>query len=227
MGSTNLHPRRRCDVQMTRTIPAIRRFRDQRGMTLVELVVAMGILSIVMLVFTTTLSSIQRAVVEEDVRIRLNDQARLAVQSIDRLVRSGNILYDPLDETGNDPYDAAGTGYMFRIYTQAEQTAAQDARCALWLINDEQELLYKTWPIQEPANASNWQVVAESVVNRDLDEPAFTLGSAGRTIAVNFYVNPDLEHRPQATQVVSASLTGRNTSFGYPVQLCSDLPPLT
>ena len=76
-------------------------------MTLVELVVAMGILSIVMLVLTTTLSSIQRAVVEEDVRIRLNDQARLAMQSIDRLVRSGNILYDPVDESGNDPYSAA------------------------------------------------------------------------------------------------------------------------
>jgi hypothetical protein len=28
--------------------------------------------------------------------------------------------------------------------------------------------------------------------------------------------------------VVSASLTGRNTSFGYPVQLCATLPdPLT
>ena len=79
-------------------------------MTLVELVVAMGILSIVLLVMTTTLSSIQRAVVEEDVRGRLNDDARLAVQSIDRLVRSGNILYDPVDESGNDPFDAAATG---------------------------------------------------------------------------------------------------------------------
>ena len=75
------------------------RIRDEGGMTLVELVVAMGILSIVMLVLTSTLSSIQRAVVEEDVRIRLNDQARLAMQSIDRLVRSGNILYDPVDES--------------------------------------------------------------------------------------------------------------------------------
>ena len=143
---------------------------DQRGMTLVELVVAMAILSIVMLVITTTLSSIQRAVVEEDVRMRLNDQARLAVQSIDRLVRSGNILYDPVDESGNDPYGAA-TGYMFRIYTQAEQSATQSARCAVWLVNDKQELLYRTWPILEPENASNWQVVAESVVNRDLDDP--------------------------------------------------------
>jgi type II secretory pathway pseudopilin PulG len=197
-------------------------------MTLVELLVAMAILSIVMLVLTTTLSSIQRAVVEEDVRIRLNDQARLAVQSIDRLVRSGNILYDPVDESGNDPYDATATGYMFRIYTQAEQTGGQDARCALWLVNDDQQLMYRTWPILAPEDASDWSIVAESVVNRDLDEPAFTLDPAGRTIAVEFYVNPDLEDRPQATQVVEASLTGRNTSFGYPVQLCSDLPdPLT
>jgi prepilin-type N-terminal cleavage/methylation domain-containing protein len=207
---------------MTRV--AIRRgLQEERGMTLVELVVAMGILSIVMLVLTTTLSSIQRAVVEEDVRIRLNDQARLAVQSIDRLVRSGNILYNPVDEAGNDPFGAA-TGYMFRIYTQAEQSPSQPARCALWLLNDEQELLYRTWPILEPENATSWQVVAESVVNRDLSQPAFTLDSAGRTIAVQFYVNPDLDDRPQATQVVRASLTGRNTSFGYPVQLCETLP---
>lgn len=202
---------------------ASRRLSDERGMTLVELVVAMAILSIVMLVMTTTLSSIQRAVVEEDVRMRLNDQARLAVQSIDRLVRSGNILYDPVDESGNDPYGAA-TGYMFRIYTQAEQSAGQSARCAIWLLNDEQQLLYRTWPVLEPENASTWQVVADSVVNRDLSNPAFTLDAAGRTIAVNFYINPDLAHRPQATQVVSASLTGRNTSFGYPVQLCATLP---
>jgi len=193
-------------------------------MTLVELIVAMGILSIVMLVLTTTLSSIQRAVVEEDVRIRLNDQARLALQSIDRLVRSGNILYDPVDESGNDPYDAGATGYLFRIYTQAEQSATQDARCALWLVNDDQQLIYRTWPILDPDAASDWLVVADGIVNRDLAAPAFTLDPAGRTIAVKFHVNPDLAKRPQATQVMEASLTGRNTSFGYPIQLCSDLP---
>ena len=202
----------------------IRRLRGEDGMTLVELLVAMAILSIVSLVFTSTLSSVQRAVVEEDVRIRLNDQVRLAVQSIDRLVRSGNILYDPVDESGNDPYDATATGYMFRIYTQAEQAAGQDARCALWLVDDQERLLYRTWPILAPEDASNWTVVADGVVNRSLGEPAFTLDAAGRTIAVEFHVNPDLAHRPQATQVVEASLTGRNTSFGYPVQLCETLP---
>ena len=193
-------------------------------MTLVELMVAMAILSIVSLVFTSTLSSVQRAVVEEDVRIRLNDQVRLAVQSIDRLVRSGNILYDPVDESGNDPYDATATGYMFRIYTQAEQSASQDARCALWLVDDEERLLYRTWPVLTPEDASNWTVVAEGVVNRTLDDPAFTLDPAGRTLSIEFQLNPDLAHRPQATQTVEASLTGRNTSFGYPVQLCETLP---
>lgn len=202
----------------------LRRLRDERGLTLVELIVAMAILSIVMLVFTTTLTSIQRAVVEEDVRVRLNDQARLAVQSIDRLVRSGNILYDPVDEAGNDPYDASATGYLFRIYTQAQQTEGQDPRCALWLVNDDQQLLYRTWPVLDPDAASSWTVVAEGVVNRDLGEPPFTLDAAGRTIAVSFQINPDLAVRPEATQVVEASLTGRNTSFGYPVQLCSELP---
>jgi prepilin-type N-terminal cleavage/methylation domain-containing protein len=200
------------------------RGRTDEGMTLVELTVAMGILSIVMLVMTTTLTSIQRAAVEEDVRVQLNDQARLAVQVIDRLVRSGNILYDPVDEAGNDPYDAAATGYLFRIYTQAEQVEGQDARCALWLVNDEQQLLYRTWPVLTPEDATGWTIAAEGIVNRDLDEPPFTLDAAGRTIAVEFHVNPDLDHRPQATQVVEASLTGRNTSFGYPVQLCSELP---
>jgi len=209
---------------MTMTRATIRRLQGERGMTIVELLVAMAILSIVSLVFTTTLSSVQRAVVEQDVRIRLNDQVRLAVQSIDRLVRSGNILYDPVDESGNDPFDSTATGYMFRIYTQAEQSDSQEARCALWLVDDEERLLYRTWPILAPEDASNWTIVAEGVVNRTLDEPAFTLDPAGRTISVGFHVNPDLEHRPQATQVVEASLTGRNTSFGYPVQLCENLP---
>jgi hypothetical protein len=91
-------------------------------------------------------------------------------------------------------------------------------------VDDEERLLYRTWPILAPEDASNWTVVAEGVVNRSLGEPAFTLDEAGRTIAVAFHVNPDLADRPQATQVVEASLTGRNTSFGYPVQLCETLP---
>jgi prepilin-type N-terminal cleavage/methylation domain-containing protein len=200
------------------------RARGERGMTLVELLVAMAILSIVLLVFTNTLAAMQRAVVDEDVRSRLNDDARLALQTIDRMVRSGNLLYDPDNESGNDPYSPSETGYMFRVYTQTKLKADDNPRCALWLIDDQERLLYREWPTLNPSAATDWRVVATSVVNRTEGTPAFTLDAAGRTVTITFEVNPDLEHRPTATQEFSASLTGRNTAFGYPNNVCSILP---
>ena len=201
--------------------------RDERGVTLVELVVAMLIFSIVSLVFTTTLSAVQRAVVREEVRTRLNDDARLALQSIDRQVRSGNVLYDPDSETGNDPYDAAASGYMFRVYTQAKANDADNPRCVVWLIDDQERLKSMWWPPYDPDAASGWTVVADSIVNRTLDTPAFAVDSLGRTVTVAFQVNPALGSDPNATQPFTASVTGRNTSYGYPETVCDDLPDLT
>ncbi len=77
------------------------RLRRDDGITLAELVIAMAILSVVMLVFTSTLASMQRAIVEQDVRSQLGDSARIMLQSIDRQVRSGNLLYDPSAEAGH------------------------------------------------------------------------------------------------------------------------------
>ncbi len=107
------------------------RLEDERGITLVEVLIATAILGIVMLVFTSTLSSMQQAVVAEDVRTRLNDQARLALADLDRQVRSGNLLYDPDDEIGTvDPFDVTAAGFMFRVYTQTKFTATDEPRCA-------------------------------------------------------------------------------------------------
>lgn len=193
-------------------------------MTLPELIVAISILGIVMLVFTSTFASVQSIVVKESSRSQLNTDARLALQTIDRNVRSGNLLYDPASEVGNDPYDASATGYMFRVYTQAKHQPVDDPRCALWLIDDAQQLKYRWWPALDPAAATGWRVVATGVVNRDLDEPAFLIGGDGRTISVSFFVNANLATDPNATQEFQASLTGRNTSLGYPLAVCEDLP---
>ena len=207
--------------------PLRRRLRCERGMTLVELVVAMTLLATVLLVFTSTLASVQKVVVAEQTRGELNNQARLALQTIDRLVRSGNLLYDPASELGNDPYDATSTGLMFRVYTQAKQQPDDDPRCALWLIDDQQQLKYREWPPLQPENASVWRVVSTDIVNRTLDQPAFVTDADGRTITVEFLVNPNLDTDAAATQEFQAAITGRNTSFGYPNDVCSDLPSLT
>lgn len=202
------------------------RFHDEQGITLVEVVVATAVLGIVMLVFTSTLGSMQQAVVAEDVRNRLNDQARLALGDLDRQVRSGNLLYNPDDEgtVDIDGTPLAAAGYMFRVYTQTKFQETDDPRCALWVVDDQQRLLYRYWPVLDPDAATDWRVVAEHIVNRETGAPAFALDATGRTLTASIQANADIQADPNATQTFAASLTGRNTSFGYPSNVCEDLP---
>ena len=196
-------------------------------MTLVEVVVSTAILGIVMLVFTSTLTGIQQAVVSQDVRTRLNDQGRLALQDMDRQVRSGNLLYDPETEVGLvTPFGVAAAGYMFRVYTQVKFDSGDDSRCALWFIDDDERLLYRAWPVLDPdsPDATGWRVVAEGIVNRTTGTTAFDLDSTNRTVTVTLRANADYANDPSATQTFKAALTGRNTSFGYLESACSELP---
>jgi type II secretory pathway pseudopilin PulG len=193
----------------------------------VELVVAMAILSIAMVVFLSTLTSVQKASVREDTRSRTVDQVRLAMQAIDRQVRSGNLLYNPSTAYGVPPLPV---GYTLLIYTQSNLPTI-GAACVLWTIDDSNRLLTRAWePLNPnnpiPAGATGWRVVAENVINRvgGTPTPTFSLDPTGRTITVTFLVNTDLSGSPQATQRLQSSITGRNTSFGYPVNVCQDAP---
>jgi type II secretory pathway pseudopilin PulG len=204
------------------------RAHRQDGITLAELLVSMSILTIVMTVFLSTLASMQRATVDQQVRSDLNDQARLALMSIDRQVRSGNLLYDPDledDPLGRMSGGSPATGYLFRVYTQARVGGSSESRCVLWLVDDQRRLLTRYWDQDEdPDTATEWRVAAEGVVNFDEDASPFLLDTEGRTVQVTLAVNPDVENRPAATQWFEVSLTGRNTSFGYPSSVCSELP---
>jgi type II secretory pathway pseudopilin PulG len=196
-------------------------------MTLTELVVAMAILSIASVVFLSTLTTIQRASVNEDKRSRTVDQVRLAMQSIDRQVRSGNLLYNPNTAYGTPPLPAS---YTLLIYTQSNLPTVGPA-CVLWTIDDSNRLLTRAWEPLFPANAippgaTGWSVVAEDVINRvgGSPTPAFSLDPTGRTMTATLLVNTDLTGSPNATQRIKSSVTGRNTSFGYPVNVCQDAP---
>ena len=205
---------------------AINRMRsgDQGGFTLAELVVAMAVLSIAMVILLSALTTVQKAVVNQDLRSQNVDQTRLAMQSIDRQLRSGNLLYNPNAETP--------AGFTLRVYTQAY--ALQDdasyiggtSRCALWTIDNNDQLLYRYWPQGRPEEATGWQVIARGIVNRDASPAvgAFTLDPTGRTVTVRFLVNTQPGIASNATQELQSSVTGRNTSFGFPVDVCEDLP---
>ena len=196
-----------------RLSPLRKRLDDERGMTLAELMVAMGILSIAMVILLSALTSMQRATVNQDVRTRTTDQIRLAMQTIDRQVRSGNLLYPP---------NAAG--YTFLIYTQAYSAQDDISRCAMWTIDSQNRLMYANWaPNATPGNLP-WTNVAEGIMNRAQSQPAFTLDPTGRTMSVLFLVNEDPTHPTNVTQRLQTSVTGRNTSFGYPLAVCAILP---
>jgi prepilin-type N-terminal cleavage/methylation domain-containing protein len=204
--------------RVQRTVRSIgRRVQDERGLTLTELLVAMFMFGIVMAVFTTTLASVQKAIVAQDNLSRTNDQARLAMEQLDRELRSGNVIYDPALETQD-------TNYKLRIYTQTNQAF----RCVLWKIDSNDQLLTRRWTPGAEANATGWRVVATGIVNRELGVTAFELDpdtlKGDRTLIVTLRVNDNYDNAPEQTVEMTESLTGRNTSYGYPVSICQTDP---
>ena len=177
------------------------------------------ILGIALAIFMSVLFSVQRGVVLQEQHSARNDQARLAIQALDRELRSGNVLYDPASESV--PY------YSLRIYTQAN-APTRGIMCVQWLL-EEEELKTRYWEPYDPSTATSWRTAAEGIVNRTVtpNVPLFTVDpdpyKGGRTIQVTLLVNDDYANHPEQTTRLQAALTGRNTTYGYLQNACT--PP--
>lgn len=210
-------------------------------MTLVEMLIAMAVLGIIVPIFLTSLISVQTRVGRQTDRSLTNDQARLAVEQLDREIRSGNLLYDPKDET---------PAYMsLRVYTQTNaSTRTPGNRCVQWRIVGGQ-LQRRDWSItwRTDGVVSGWRVVADHLVNQTVSPavPVFKLDPdpakgytcvancsdpnpanrryAGRSLVVTLLVNEDASSGQNVR--LQSSITGRNTQYGYPVSVCDDIPP--
>lgn len=207
----------------------VRRARDDDGMTLVEMLVAMFVLGFVMLVFTGVLASVQRGVVAQEKLSRTLDQARLSIQQLDRELRSGNVLYDPaLENNGLTSCTGCLPGYTLRVATQSNAPTRGGHMCVLWQVDEQQRLLTRRWIPNDPASATAWRVVATGIVNRTLGEPVFAIDpdplKGERTVDITLAVNEDLAKRPGQTVRIQAALTGRNTSYDYPTNVCAVTP---
>lgn len=201
-----------------------RRLDGERGTTVVEFTVASALLMVVLTLASTILVGMQREVSIADSRTRTNDQLRLAVESIDRQLRSGNVIHDPETESGMTP------GMSLRIYTQANATtAAAVNRCVQWRLEGDQ-LQTREWVDDWRATngyVSGWRTVADGVQNQATGSEAFSFdrqqaGFGDRIVRVQFIVNHDA--RNGGDQTVEASITGRNVQFGYPIAVCDDIP---
>ncbi len=211
---------------MVRAIHTLRRLRSgERGMSLPELMVAMFILAFVLIVFLSTLAVVQKAAQRQGRRSENNDRARLAVEQLDREIRSGNVLYDPATE---DP-----AGFVLRIYTQSNAPTREPSPgyiCRLWQITEDQDLRTRTWPPGQPAAATPWRTVATGIVNRITDpaQIAFEIDDdpykGQRTVDVVLLVNGAFARYANETVRIEASISGRNTSYGFPQGVCSETP---
>ena len=201
-------------------------------MTLVELPVAMSVLAVVLTMVMIVLVGMEKTVGAENDRTSTNDNARLAVEELDREIRSGNVLYDPATESdaGHDIY----RGMSLRIYTQSNANSRPGFRCVQWRITSGGELQTRNWWTDWRSSPSTlvagWRVVADHVVNRTDSPPvtAFSLDTSdasygSRLVKIVIVVNENPAHEQDVR--VESSVEGRNTTFGYPNNACADIPP--
>ncbi|HMC70443.1 MAG TPA: hypothetical protein VKJ07_14910, partial [Mycobacteriales bacterium] len=192
----------------------------------VELLVTMVLMSFVGLIFGVTLNSMQRTVAVADGRSQRNDALRLAVGEIDRQIRSGNVFYDPKNET--DPSNDIVPNMSLRVYTQANAPSSNPGnRCVQWRITAA-KLQTRQWaPADFAGTVSPWRTVTADVTNRSAvpNIPAFTLdatpGYGSRLIKIRM-VSDRIDDAGKQEEV-TASVTGRNTQYGYPNNIC-DIP---
>lgn len=200
-------------------------------MTLVELLVATMILGIVMIVVSSVFASVERSIVLQNNLNTTLDQGRLALQQLDRELRSGNVLYDPAQENvGTPSCTGCVASYTLRIYTQSNADTSAGYHCELWKIDTNEQLLVRTWAPNDPTGpaTTDWRVLATGVVNRTVGAIAFALDpdtlKGSRTLNVTLSLNSDYTHHPTQTETLQEAITGRDTSYGFPSNVCATVP---
>ena len=198
--------------------------------------ITVSLLLVVLTIFLNILWSVQNGVARQSERSSSNDQARLAVEELDRQIRSGDVIQDP----GAVPSSLAGTdvasSYMLVIYTQTAPGVGNPNQCVQWMVNNNNQLLERTWDVDWQNNGvytPSWRLVAGNVVNRSVSPavPAFKYATSGGT--PNLYgqraVQVTIMTQQNAHQGIPVSITdtvtGRNTQYGYPANVCLSPPP--
>lgn len=210
--------------------------RATAGTTLVELLVAMAVFGIAMVMITTSAIAVQRVTKDSEAAADAVFQTRQALATIDKQVRSGNVLFSPSEEGS---YVAScqnlgdNQGSCMRIFTQAN--GAQ--KCVQWQVVSDgagaYQLEMRSWA---PSWTLSGEVTGWSIIARGLAAPSstnipFTLdtgdasGPEGRygqrllrihMVAVNAASGRDV--------ALDASLSGRNTTYGYSQSECVPVP---
>ena len=206
---------------------------DESGFTLMEVAITMLLLSTVLAMIVQAMVSVQSAVDREIGRTTRNDRLHLALYALERQVRSGNVISDPA--TANDPANGIAPGMSVRVFTQANAPTIGGSRCVEWRIHDgrlESRSWSPTWQVD--GITSGWTIHADGIRNRTVSptvaaffrpsSPAYGL----RMLRVTLLADGEGGAgggKERNVRRVTSSITGRNTGFPYPGNICNASPP--
>ena len=130
---------------------------DDAGMTLVELIVAMGMFVIVIAVFMSGIVVMTRDTARAQAVADSGDGVRLTFQRLDKEVRYAAAINQP-------GFGTDGAYYVEYLTTAVE--AGTPPICTQWRVVPSTKLLQRrTWNNTSPAKATSWQTVTDNVRN--------------------------------------------------------------
>ena len=217
------------------------RSREDEGYTLVELIVVMSIFVGLMVIVFSVMLQMARQTKDNLGRTEAVDQARIGLMHIDRQVRSGNVIADPATESSIT--SGVPQYYSLRVYTQTDGVY----QCVQWRVRYPTGstfglLEYRSWKPgwQSTGLVDPWRVVARgivkpasgAVVESDpttwppffVEQTNAEMSSTAQTIRVTLRMKDPSQSAQATPSVVTSTLTGRNTVFGYPADTCSPVP---
>lgn len=211
--------------------------REEGGFTLVELLVSMTIFSVLMAIILSLMITMMNQAKDNLGRQRAVEQGRLGLSQIDRQIRSGNLILDPL----NDGVAESGVpaNYSLRIYTQE----GGDHMCVQWRVifyNASQfgQLEYREWEPLDTTTVTPWSRVASNLVaptatfaaTDPQSWPPFWVdttlptGTDAQNIRITLRLGDPDAKAGSKPQTLTSVVTGRNTVFGYPSLTCNSVP---
>ena len=216
--------------------------RDERGSTMIELLVSMAVFSLAVALAFGAVIQVMRMSNEAQQDSDAQSELRLALAQIDRQVRSGNVLFSPAEEPSLlTTCDAVGSfaGTCMRIYTQSNG----DQKCVQWQLMEDPDdagtyqLRTRSWDPNWATGGGDvtpWGVVARGLHYEAGVTPApFTLSRALETGSdvtaygdrmLVVHLEATSERRSDHPIAIDSSITGRNTSYGYSAGQCTPVP---
>lgn len=202
------------------------------GMTLAELLVSMIIFSVAMAMIMTAVITVMGVTKEAESASDAVFQTRQALATIDRQVRSGNVLFSPADEVGlvaSCQDMGTNKGSCMRIFTQSNG----NEKCVQWQMKQDgpgsstYQLQMRSWETtwQTGGSVTDWDVVARDLT---MASAPFELDVGPGSIYAERLLKVHLVARNAETGrdvTIDASISGRNTSYGYTGNQCTPVPP--